>query len=367
MGGNGQALKPIVSQNPITFINMSGRPKRPQPSVASIKVDKTPSKLFVESYFAKNNVTLLHKRKETSTTAPPAKIVNFGLETSTIGLRKPAWEDDDQPNRGIGQVQELQIPVPVNIVSEVVHTDLTPEVVPVLMEKIGQESEERPDYSPIYGPDSYESYESVPNNELVDTLKMQLKHSPLTHAIDKGQWVYESSQSPKVKKKPNKGQILEWIKNLANDIQPTRKIPVTVDTTTTAISTTPTTTPSTTTFTTTTRATSTAALPVLRRVTARTTSTTTTLRTTTTTTTVAPSTVSQKKSLGEFLATALAQSAAPLAGLSAATIAYGAAAMLPVWLPLALGKKRRKRRRRRQAHTMHAFSNLNSLHKLTHK
>merc|ERR1712241_917223 len=73
--------------------------------------------------------------------------------------------------------------------------------------------------------------------------------------------------------------------------------------------------------------------------------TTTTTTTATTTTTVIPSTVSQKKSLGEFVASALAQSAAPLAGLSAATIAYGAAAMLPVWLPLALGKKRKRKRR----------------------
>merc|ERR1712029_358157 len=71
--------------------------------------------------------------------------------------------------------------------------------------------------------------------------------------------------------------------------------------------------------------------------------TTTWATTTTTTTTVIPSTVSQKKSLGEFVASALAQSAAPLAGLSAATIAYGAAAMLPVWLPLALGKKRKRK------------------------
>ena len=55
------------------------------------------------------------------------------------------------------------------------------------------------------------------------------------------------------------------------------------------------------------------------------------------------------------MASALAQSAAPLAGLSAATIAYGAAAMLPVWLPLALGKKR-KRRRRDVTDTMHDFS-----------
>merc|ERR1711879_620130 len=55
------------------------------------------------------------------------------------------------------------------------------------------------------------------------------------------------------------------------------------------------------------------------------------------------------KTLGELVASALAQSAAPLAGLSAATIAYGAAAMLPVWLPLALGKKKKKRRKKKRS------------------
>ena len=43
------------------------------------------------------------------------------------------------------------------------------------------------------------------------------------------------------------------------------------------------------------------------------------------------------------LAQVLSHSVAPLAGLSAASLAYGAAATLPVWLPLALGKKRRRR------------------------
>jgi hypothetical protein len=33
----------------------------------------------------------------------------------------------------------------------------------------------------------------------------------------------------------------------------------------------------------------------------------------------------------------ISDAAAPLAGLSAATLAYSAAAMLPVWLPIALG------------------------------
>ena len=388
---NVQALKPIVSQNPITFINMSGRPQRPKPpsqTAMNFEVEKPPSKLFVESYFAKNNVTLLHKRKDSistattttsTTTTEVPDIINFNLETSTVGLRKPSWQASSQPNKGIGEVQELQIPVPVNIVSEVVHTDLTPEVLPVLMEKISsvsnyqkqpppqktdpnsqESSMEQLDYSPMSAPgsqvpNSYESYDEVPNNQLVDTLKMQLKHSPLTHAIDKGQWVYE-------KRRPNKGQILQWIKNLASDIEPTRKIPTTLETTTTTLATT-TTVRSTTTMTSTRRTSTSTIYPILRRVTARTTPTTL-KTTTTTTTTAAPSTVSQKKSLGEFVASALAQSAAPLAGLSAATIAYGAAAMLPVWLPLALGKKRRKRRRKRHiADPLHAID----FHKLNQK
>merc|ERR1712179_562551 len=84
--------------------------------------------------------------------------------------------------------------------------------------------------------------------------------------------------------------------------------------------------------------------------TTKTTTTVTTLRTTTPTTTTTASTTTTSenaspKTLGQLVATALSQSAAPLAGLSAATIAYGAAAMLPVWLPLALGKKRKRKRR----------------------
>jgi hypothetical protein len=69
------------------------------------------------------------------------------------------------------------------------------------------------------------------------------------------------------------------------------------------------------------------------------TTTTTTTTTTASTTTLAPTAI-------EILTNVLSQSAAPLAGLSAASLAYGAAAMLPLWLPLALGKKKRRRRKR---------------------
>jgi hypothetical protein len=69
------------------------------------------------------------------------------------------------------------------------------------------------------------------------------------------------------------------------------------------------------------------------------TTTTTTTTTTASTTTLAPTAI-------EILTNVLSQSAAPLAGLSAASLAYGAAAMLPLWLPLALGKKKRRRKKR---------------------
>ena len=70
----------------------------------------------------------------------------------------------------------------------------------------------------------------------------------------------------------------------------------------------------------------------------------TTLRTTTTTTTPATTTTTTTTTEGTpetILTKLLSEAAAPLAGLSAATLAYSAAAMLPVWLPAALGRKRR--------------------------
>ena len=101
-----------------------------------------------------------------------------------------------------------------------------------------------------------------------------------------------------------------------------------------SLSTTTTTTASTTTTTTTSLATTTIrareTAPVLPfRTTLRTTSTSTT---TTTTEDGTPSGVITKL---------LSEAAAPIAGLSAATLAYSAAAMLPVWLPAALGRRRR--------------------------
>ena len=50
---------------------------------------------------------------------------------------------------------------------------------------------------------------------------------------------------------------------------------------------------------------------------------------------------SSKNSPVGLLVRLISDAAAPLAGLSAATLAYSAAAMLPVWLPLALGRGRR--------------------------
>lgn len=70
----------------------------------------------------------------------------------------------------------------------------------------------------------------------------------------------------------------------------------------------------------------------------------TTLRTTTTTTTPVTTTTTTTTTEGTpetILTKLLSEAAAPLAGLSAATLAYSAAAMLPVWLPAALGRKKR--------------------------
>ena len=58
-------------------------------------------------------------------------------------------------------------------------------------------------------------------------------------------------------------------------------------------------------------------------------------------------TTTTARTIGSVINNVLSQSVVPLAGFSAATLAYGAAATLPVWLPLALGKKRRRRRRKR--------------------
>merc|ERR1711879_445004 len=58
-------------------------------------------------------------------------------------------------------------------------------------------------------------------------------------------------------------------------------------------------------------------------------------------------TTTTARTIGSVINNVLSQSVVPLAGFSAATLAYGAAATLPVWLPLALGKKRRRRRKKR--------------------
>merc|ERR1711902_68378 len=64
----------------------------------------------------------------------------------------------------------------------------------------------------------------------------------------------------------------------------------------------------------------------------------TTLRTTTELTTTSTTTDGSPSGVITRL---LSEAAAPIAGLSAATLAYSAAAMLPVWLPVALGRKRK--------------------------
>ena len=65
----------------------------------------------------------------------------------------------------------------------------------------------------------------------------------------------------------------------------------------------------------------------------------TTLRTTTELTTT---TTTTDGSASGVITRLLSEAAAPIAGLSAATLAYSAAAMLPVWLPAALAGRKRK-------------------------
>ena len=67
----------------------------------------------------------------------------------------------------------------------------------------------------------------------------------------------------------------------------------------------------------------------------------TTLRTTSTTVKPSTTTTTEDGTPGGVITKLLSEAAAPIAGLSAATLAYSAAAMLPVWLPAALGRKRR--------------------------
>ena len=65
----------------------------------------------------------------------------------------------------------------------------------------------------------------------------------------------------------------------------------------------------------------------------------TTLRTTTEMVTVSSTTDSSPQGV---ITRILSEAAAPIAGLSAATLAYSAAAMLPVWLPAALAGRKKK-------------------------
>ena len=65
------------------------------------------------------------------------------------------------------------------------------------------------------------------------------------------------------------------------------------------------------------------------------------LRTTLRTTTTTAATTTEASPSG-VITRLLGEAAAPIAGLSAATLAYSAAAMLPVWLPAALGRRRRE-------------------------
>lgn len=384
-----EALKPIAAKNPITFLNMNSMPKKTPAAPDFSRVPKPPSKLFVENFWSsRNNASIIRRGPDnTEDNSEKPKIITFSssfpFETSTAGVRRPPWESKDEPNRGVGVVQELQVPPSVNIYSPVIKTNLTPEVIPNLMQKLSppeekkQESEaasenledysplsapvKEESYAPLYTPPptkesfaplsppsaSYESYETVPNNKLIDTLKVQLQDSPIRHAINKGQWVYESTKQSFTKNSFHKGQLLEWIKNMEEDIQPTTTVKSTPSTST--ASTTLKVTSSSPTESTSLKPSTTSKSPINVRlglpVAPAAAVVVTVAPSTTTTTSLTTASNASPKTLGELVASAIAQSAAPLAGLSAATIAYGAAAMLPVWLPLALGKKRKRRRR----------------------
>ena len=497
---NVQALKPLVSRNPITFINMNNVRPAYKPSTANIeKLSEPPSKQYMESIWSKYNQRFKNQSKpefvkkesliKTASKNNIVQISHFPIETTTIGIRRPPWDGANDPNSGVGTIEELQVPPSINIQSGVINTDLTPEVLNQLRTKLGESDEdtddgeesndidvepiyvqaplsspnidnyyalmsssptilnnikesilglknfvengeindaiidgggiEEDDYAPLNSPKDYEylsstekieiedldlagsvssedyaplskpdqdvpaSYEvydplsSEDNSELLESLKLQLQNSPLTHALHKGQWVYESQYYTQEEPSPitpqklvqkvtestpiygtknafHNGQLLEWIKNLEKDIEPTRRNPITIRTTTAStsdVTSTRSTTQSssvTTLSTVTTSASSNAnnktvdtrlSLNVVQPLSS----------VTTASPVISSSTANDEspKTIGEIVASALAQSAAPLAGLSAATLAYGAAAMLPVWLPLALGRKRKRRKRRR--------------------
>ncbi len=250
-----EALKPIASKSPITFVNMNGRPNAPQ--TRPVKPDKPPSSYFVENFWTpeRKNVSLVRRKFSTPKPVGADEVItfrnNFPMDSSTVGLRRPAWDPAD-PNKGIGSFEELQVPPSVNIYSDVIKTNLTPEVIPNIMQKLSKD-EEKETFAPLSPPakqdsfaplsppvssdadsfaplsppssSSYQPYDSVPNHPLVETLKVQLQNSPIRHAINKGQWVYQAEKQSFTKNSFHKGQLLEWIKNLEQDIEPTRKIP----------------------------------------------------------------------------------------------------------------------------------------------
>ena len=546
---NVQALKPIVSKNPITFINMNSI-KPPRTSNAIIeKLSEPPSKQYVESIWSRYNKTN-HNDGHVTNVKPIGikthhrpnivKISQFPIETTTLGIRRPPWSNND-PNMGIGTVEELQVPSPVNIQSSVIKTDLTPEVmdkirtnlklsnsidditdkdddeyVPLyiqssvvntdLMNQLSYDLETTPeaesdekvddfdyaplsihhtdddnddfyklmssahdvmnqlksnldlsstpttnenlyaeedvDYAPLSSQDNSDNYYALlsstekidfddfqaplssedyaplslsavknkydipasyelfdPENELIESLKIQLQNSPLTHALHKGQWIYESQHytqeeptqiisqpvSHQIKKPTpilgtknafHNGQLLEWIKNLEKDIEPTRSNPSNIETTTSGTADITTSEPLSTSEEVPIIATATSSnitktsnktidnRIALALVAANSATSSSVISDESTTTNDTTDDNNSPKTLGELVASALAQSAAPLAGLSAATLAYGAAAMLPVWLPLALGKRKRKRKKRSHTfidETHHILSKMSSL------
>ena len=127
------------------------------------------------------------------------QISQFPIETSTIGIRKPPWENANEPNKGIGTVEELQLPSPVNVQSLVIKTDLTPEVMNNLKSSIEEQSStedfnffddakletnEDVDYAPLASPNSDHYYAIVSSSEKINFDDLEMDMEMNVHSSD---------------------------------------------------------------------------------------------------------------------------------------------------------------------------------------
>ena len=221
---NVQALKPIVSKNPITFINMNNVKMRPNPkkpmAVIEKLVEPPPSKQYIWTKYNQtygggvggssgNNLITKYKRpllKPFQASSNIVQISQFPIETTTIGIRKPPWENANEPNKGIGTVEELQLPSPVNVQSLVIKTDLTPEVMNNLKSSIEEQStsteeeedflnffdngdkleisNEDEDYAPLASPNSDHYYAIVSSSEKINFDDLDVDMEMNVHSSD---------------------------------------------------------------------------------------------------------------------------------------------------------------------------------------